>query len=346
MTFENTKNLAESLKNDKLLDLYGIFVCRGENKTFLHSENVNSDTYFDIASMGKILVTATLILKAVGEGKLSVNDTLDKFFKNVPDDKKKITIKQMLTHTSGIVRCPIPREVADRGNEKTAEHIIGNPLAYEPGEGKIYSCNAYILLGFIIEKIYNLPLDEVFYKYTKPALGLTKSCFNIAVDEENAARSYSRREVGEYRADDENVYNMRGIAGSGAQFWTMADMEKFCDAIMEKSEKLYPKEIYDLAEQSYTGKLGDDANGLGWLMVDERYKQTGNLFPDGSFGHCGHTGCSFFFNRKENMYVAILTNATRNLWLKNNCTGYDYGIICKMRENIHNAIAEDLKADF
>lgn len=228
------------------------------------------------------------------------------------------------------------------GSEKVAEHILAYPLAYKPGAGKIYSCNAYILLGFIVEKIYNLPLDEAFYQYTKSALGLTKSRFNIAIDEKNAALCYSRRNVGEYRADDENVCNMRGIAGSGAQFWTMSDIEKFCDAVMEKSKKLYSKEIYDLAEQNYTDNLGEDANGLGWLIVDERYKQTGKLFPEGSFGHCGHTGCSFFFNRKENIYVIMLTNATRGLWLKNKCMGDRYGVVCKMREELHNAIAVDL----
>lgn len=345
MKLENTKKLLESLEADKRFDSYGVLVCRGLDKTFLHSDNVDGDTYFDIASMGKILITATLVLKAIGEKKVSLNNTLDEFFENVPDDKKKITIKQLFTHTSGIVRQPIPREIADLGREKIAEHIISYPLAYKTGEGKIYSCNAYILLGFIIEKIYDMPLDEVFYKYTKSALDLTRSCFNIAVDEKNAAHSYTRREVGEYRADDRNVYNMREIAGSGAQFWTMADIEKFCDAIMEKSEKLYPKEIYDLAEQSYTGNLGENATGLGWLIVDERYKQTGKLFPVGSFGHCGHTGCSFFFNREENMYVVILTNATRGLWLKNNCTGYDYGVICKMREDLHNAIKTDFSVE-
>lgn len=346
MKLENTKNLVENLKADKRFDSYGIFVCDGENKTFLHSDNVNSNTYFDIASMGKILVTATLLLKAVGKKELSVDNTLDELFKNVPNEKKKITIKQLLTHTSGIVRYPIPRGIADLGSEKIAEHILSYPLAYTPGEGKIYSCNAYILLGFIVEKIYNLPLDKAFYQYTKSELGLTKSRFNIAIDEKNAALCYSRRDVGEYRSDDENVYSMRGIAGNGAQFWTMSDIEKFCDAVMEKSEKLYPKEIYDLAEQSHTGNLGEDASGLGWLIVDERYKQTGKLFPNGSFGHCGHTGCSFFFNRKENMYVIILTNATRGLWLKNNCTGCDYGVICKMREELHNAIATDLNFQF
>jgi len=291
--------------------------------------------------MGKILITTTLILKAVGEKKLSVDDTLDMFFDNIPEDRRKITLKQLLTHTSGIVRCPLPAEVAEKGNDVLADYIIRNPLAYKPGEGKRYSCNAFILLGFIVEKIYGMPLDEAFYTYTKQTLNLTRSRFNIAVDEPNAAVSYRRPKVGKYRVDDDNVYNMKGIAGSGAQFWTMGDMEKFCDAILAKNTELYPEEIFTLAEQSHTGSLGEDANGLGWLIVDERYRQTGRLFPTGSFGHCGHTGTSFFFNREKDLYAVIFTNATRCLWLKCNYT-YDYSVICKMREDIHNRILNDI----
>ena len=79
-------------------------------------------------------------------------------------------------------------------------------------------------------------------------------------------------------------------------------------------------------------------------MVDARYSQTGKLFPDGSFGHCGHTGTSFFINREKRMYAVILTNATRCLNRKGGFHGYDYGIVMKMREDIHNAIAGDLSA--
>lgn len=53
------------------------------------------------------------------------------FFINVPNEK--ISIKQLLTHTSGLVRCPIPREIADTGSEKVAEYILAYPLAYAPG---------------------------------------------------------------------------------------------------------------------------------------------------------------------------------------------------------------------
>ena len=96
------------------------------------------------------------------------------------------------------------------------------------------------------------------------------------------------------------------------------------------------------AKKNYVTGFGEGW-GLGWLYVDGKYAQTGKLFPIGSFGHCGHTGTSMFFSREKNMYVIILTNATRFLNMKNNFNGYDYGKICEMRADIHNAVSEDLK---
>lgn len=345
MNLNNTKTFMEELKNDNFFDAYAVLVCKDNDKQALFSDNVNGDTYFDIASMGKILITQTLILKAIGEKKLSLDDTLGKFFANVPEDRAGITVKQILTHTSGIVRCDLPDEVTEQGNDAIADYIIKYPLAYETGTNRIYSCNAFILLGFIIEKIYNMPLDEAFYKYTKNTMGLTRSRFNIAIDEENAAVCYGRREVCKCRVDDSNVYKMNGVAGSGAQFWTLNDMEKFTEAIMAKDEALYPKELYALAEQNITGalELGGEVNGLGWLFVDENYEQTGKLFPVGSLGHCGHTGTSFFLSREKNMYVIILTNATRFGWRRCDFKTDDYPAIMKMREDIHNKILEDLE---
>lgn len=342
MFLENTDKLLHKKLDNQEFDSYGVLVFKDENSEFLHSSNVNADTYFDIASMGKVLITATLILKAVGDKKLTIDDTLDRFFSDVPPEKKNITIFRLLTHTSGIIRHEIPAAVAENGSAAIARHILSFPLAFEPGTAQIYSCNAYILLGFIVEKIYGMPLDETFYTYIKAPLGLTRSRFNIAVDEENAAVSYKRRDVGEYRADDENVYVMKGIGGNGAQFWTMADIRRFTDAVMAKSDKLYPEWVYTAAEKDYAGSIGE-AWGLGWLVTDKNYTQTGRLFPLGSFGHCGHTGCSFFMNREKNMYVIILTNATRFLNMKNNFNGYDYGVIMKMREDIHNEIYKDLQ---
>lgn len=341
ISLERTEKLMKEKLANKEFDSYAVCVGKNGDETKIFSGNVNGDTFFDIASMGKVLVTATLLLKAMGNDKLTPNDTLDMFFDNVPEEERKITVKQMMTHTSGIIRHEFPMSVADKGREAVKDFILGFPLGFAPGSSQRYSCNAYILLGFIAEKLYGMRLDEAYNKYIKEPLGYTRSGFNIAVDEKNAAVSYKRRDAGEYRVDDENAYSLRGIGGNGAQFFTPDDLCIFVQAVMQKSGKLYPKEIFDLAERDCTGGVGEPW-GLGWLIVDENYPQTGKLFPPGSFGHCGHTGTSMFMNRNKGLYAVVLTNATRFLNMRSDFKGYDYGRIMKMREEIHNALSDDL----
>ena len=200
----------------------------------------------------------------------------------------------------------------------------------------------HILLGFVAEKVYKMPLDEAFYKYIKEPLSLTRSRFNIATDEENAAVCYTRKDVNDLRADDGNAYVMGGVAGNAASFWSIADIEKFLDALMEKSEKLFSAKMHDLAEKNHTPDF-EEGRGLGYLVVNEKYSQMGELFPVGSFGHCGHTGTSFFINREKKLYAVVLTNASRFQNMKNNFSFRYYSNVKKIRREIHNAIASDLK---
>lgn len=343
-------NRTEELLNRKLeaeeFDTYAVLVGKRGEEAFFHSEQVDGDTYFDIASMGKVLVTAPLLFQAMGEGKLSLDDTLPEFFQHVPEEKRGITVKQLLTHTSGIVRHPVTPEAAGRGTEAVAEEILKRPLAFAPGTDFLYSCSGMLLLGFLLENIYGASLEALFETRLKVPLGYTRSRFQIAVDEPNAAACYRSEDVKglQHPWDDENIRVLRTSAGSGGQFFTPSDLKKFAEAVMAKSESLYPMECYELAETDYTGGFSE-GRGLGWVYVDGRYPQTGKLFPAGSFGHCGHTGTSVFFDRAGRLCVILLTNATRALNRKNGFRGYDYGKICRMREEIHNAIHEDFAAE-
>lgn len=341
MQLTNTKKLMELKYADLCFDSYAVLVYKDGEKKSLFSDNVNEYTYFDVASMGKVLITSTLILQSIDQGLLNLDDTLDMFFDVKDVCKKNITIKQLLTHTSGIIRHPLTKDFAREGSAAIAAEILSFPLAYKPGENYIYSCNGYILLGFILEKIYGISLEEIYNKNLAKPLGLKRTTFEISLDEDNAAVCYRWKSGYSKRFDDENVLAMGKTGGSGGQQSCLDDIEKFIMAVIEKNKVLYSEKWFELAEQNYTPAFSE-GRGLGYLVVDEKYPQTGKLFSIGSFGHCGHTGQSFFIDRKENLFVIILTNATRFLNMKSNFTGYDYREICRMREEIHNEILTDL----
>lgn len=348
MKLKKTQDLLKKKLEAQDFDTYAICVCKDGDKASLFSANADSDTYFDIASMGKVLVTSTLVLHAVSEKILSLDDTLDMFFKNIAQDRKKITVKQLLTHTSGIVRYDIPKAAASKGSDAVADFIISSPLAFEPGTKNQYSCNGMILLGYILEKLYKMPLEKIFEEKLKRPLGYTRSKFNIALDEPNSAVCYRSENVDglAHPWDDENIRILQTSAGSGGQFFTLGDIIKFADAVMAESEALYSKELFDMAEQNYVDDDCDEGRGLGWFYVTDNYFQRADLFPIGSFGHTGYTGSSMFFNREKNMYVIMLTNATRFSSMKTDFKYPDYdGDTCRIRVELHNAIYEDLCED-
>lgn len=351
MELTNTK--LEIQKKLESLDFgsYILLVGYGDREWQFNSPDVDLDSYFDGASLGKVFPTTALALRAIGEGLLSLDDTLEKFFPNVPDDKKNITVKNLMTHTSGMIRRPYPEKLGLRGREGVAEFILSNPLAYETGTHFAYCCDGIMLLGMIVEKIFGVTLEEALEIYVKKPLGMTRSTYHIKINEENAVMCNHRADLGGLIYDDNNVRELCGIpAGNGGIFVTAGDLQKYVKAIMAKDERLYSKEIYDLAEQNYTGglavldeKRSRDNHGLGFVYVNENCEQARDLFPKGSIGHCGWSGQSFWLSRELGLYVILLTNSMRyqNLYKKLKGTERD-NAVHQMRIDIHRAIKKDL----
>ncbi len=342
MRLNRTRALMARKLEEKAFDTFALRVRLRGDEAALYSDNANGDTLFDIASCGKVLHTTPLVLQAIGESKLALDSTLDDFFAHVPEEKKRITVQQLLTHTSGIVRIPLLREVCAQGTDAIAAAILAAPLAFAPGSDYTYSCNGMNLLGFIVEKIYGHTMEKLFETRIKQPLGMTRSCFKIALDEPNAAVCYTRREAGGVCFDDINVCAMGRVCGAGGSFFSLGDVCRYIKAVQNRDERLYPASLYNLAEVDYAPACSAEGRGLGWLITDSRYPQTGRLFPAGSFGHCGHTGQSFFVNRPLDLSVIILSNATRFSAMKHDFVTDDYDTVMALRADIHNALCDDL----
>ena len=95
-TFLNTEELLKEKLKNKDFDSYAVLVHYGDEEKSFFSENVDAFTYFDVASMGKVLVTSTLILQAISRGLLSLEIKLDDFFEILDEYKKKIKISTIL----------------------------------------------------------------------------------------------------------------------------------------------------------------------------------------------------------------------------------------------------------
>lgn len=139
------------------------------------------DTKFKIGSLTKP-ITASLILKLVQEKKISLSNTINDFLPWYPEQGKRITIHQLLNHTSGIPsftnRPDLDQINKFRVNPDTfVLRYCAAPLEFEPGAVFRYNNSAYFILGVIIEKVTNLNYDQALKKYLFAPLKMTNSGF-------------------------------------------------------------------------------------------------------------------------------------------------------------------------
>lgn len=132
-------------RGDRTLLLRGYGAVRGAP--------MRPETRFWISSMGKQFVSAA-ILTLRDEGRLSLDDPLSRWFPDAPPDKSTITIRQLLSHTSGLPQGYLGEQAS--GNEEAARAILAAPLAQAPGERFLYSNDNYQLAAAIVERASGL----------------------------------------------------------------------------------------------------------------------------------------------------------------------------------------------
>ena len=299
------------------------------------NRRLTSDTLFDIASVTKIVATTSLTLIAMDKGLLSPQDKVSKYFP-VSSDKEELTVFNLLTHTFGIGHksmLPAPQIYGDIQN-----YILNIPSDIPIGSDVKYSCPAYILLGRILEEIYGERLDTAFYKNVAEPLGLCNTRFlpdtrldivnsNLTDEEKGLVNDYNARYLG-------------GVCGNAGLFSSLADMTAFAEMLLANGKPLFSERTFLQATKNHTSSMAE-SRGLGFLVVDERYAQTGGLFPTGSFGHCGHTGQSLFIDPQSGLYAIVLSDATNTVKKKYGHSYYEE--VMQMRHDIHAAIKLDIQ---
>ncbi len=149
----------------------------------------NEHTIFQLGSITKQF-TSAVILKLQEEKKLAISDKLSKYFPEYPKGDS-ITIRELLTHTSGIYNYTndqdfMANEITKPATRARMMALFENkPLDFSPGTSWSYSNSGYSLLGYIIEEVTNKPYVEAVRKYIFTPLHMTHSGFDFTHLESN-----------------------------------------------------------------------------------------------------------------------------------------------------------------
>ena len=249
---------------------------------------MEEDVLFDMASLSKLMGTTMAFLRLYEQGSVSPEQTLDEFFPNCYG-KEKITLHQLLTHTSGF-KAHFPLWRRGITPAQAAEHILREPLGIPTGSDVVYSCMGFILLGKIMEQIMAEPLDAIVRREVFLPLGMETACYNPPADAICAATE------GEIcgTVHDENAAFLGGISGNAGVFASMEDCIKFAAMLARGGEGFLKPETFQKAIYNYTPGM-DENRGLGFQLCSF------------GMGHTGFTGTSLYGN-DEGRYAILLTN--------------------------------------
>ena len=215
----------------------------------------NAETKFNLGSMNKMF-TAVAIAQLAEQGKLSFDDKVGKFLPDYSnkDVANKVTIHQLLTHTSGLGSYWNKKFDERRATIKTVADYLAlfadEPLRFEPGARFEYSNSGFIVLGAIIEKI----TGQTYYDYVRqhiyqPAGMKNTDAYQTTDDTPNLAMGYTTEgAASDRRENTETRPNRGGPAGGG--YSTVEDLLRFATALSE--HKLLSARYTDLIT---TGKV-------------------------------------------------------------------------------------------
>ena len=238
---------------------------------------LTAETKYRIASITKTF-TAVMIFQLVEEKKLSLTDTLDRFFPQIPN-ASKITIGQMLAHRSGIHNFEPDGSWAKqhRTQAEVVARIAQGQPDFEPDAQHKYSNTGYNLLGYIVEKVGGKPYEEALKERITSRIGLKDTYLGAgnADPHKNEALSYGY--IGAWKEAPEMDLSVTG--GAGAILSTPADMTRFIQALFDL--KLVSR---DSLKQMTTIR---DGEGMGLephtIAGKNGYGHTGGSFSSGAW---------------------------------------------------------------
>lgn len=303
----------------------------GSRATEPAREPMSVDTIFDLASLTKVVATATSIMILVERGKVRLNDPVATYIPELKGEgKDKITIEHLLTHRAGYAPDFDLRE-RWTGYDEAIKHLIAEPLRNPPGSRFVYSDIGFIALGEVVHRVSGKTLDQFARENIFLPLGMKDTGFNPSkILRNRIAPTEKRRGQLSYLGDtadsagsegdvwlrgrvhDPTSYRMDGVAGHAGLFSTAHDLAIYCQMILNGGQYrgvriLAPLTVAEMTRPHLVSSTGG-TRGLGWDMDTSFSTNRGEIFPLGSFGHTGFTGTSLWIDPASEMFLVFLSN--------------------------------------
>ncbi|MFH7320569.1 serine hydrolase domain-containing protein [Desulfurivibrio sp. D14AmB] len=291
-------------------------------------EPVDSETFYDLASLTKPLATLPALLVLLARGELSLDDKLEDLLqREVPREKRAIRLRQLLGHGSGLPAhlpffeqwTPLAvQEQREEIREQVMTEILARPLLFTPGSATLYSDLGYILAGMVVELKSGEDLARFVEKHIYAPLGLSNQLF---FNPHNHPRhvAYAPGEYCSWRqrllrgeVGDENCALLGGVAGHAGLFGNIKGVAGLTSYLLDLWQDRAPVKLMrpdDLQHCLVKQQLKPDTTwALGMDTPSAQGSSGGDLLSADSVGHLGYAGTSFWIDPHRELVMVLLTN--------------------------------------
>jgi len=289
------------------------------------------DTIYDLASLTKPLITSLLCARRIELGELTLDSSVSHYLPEFDrTDKQMITVRELLTHTSGLPAWRPLYILTEDEPERAAGAIASLDLEYKPGTRVVYSDLGFIALGILLERMTGHRIAELAKKEIFEPLNLKQTFFNpeialqtgiAACETGNAyeAGMSKQMDAGVYansrqrviwgEVHDGNAYFLGGAAGHAGLFSTAGETFLLAQQFVSESTSLLMPETCKIFRENMTPEL-EEARSIGWQLAATKDSTASVDLPPDSFGHNGFTGTCVWIDPNHRRVFILLTNRT------------------------------------
>jgi len=291
-------------------------------------EPMTVDTIFDVASLTKVMAAAPAVMTLVEEGKIRLDDKVKRYLPMFTGGgKESITLRQLLTHYSGL-RADFDLSRVWTGYDATLQELWNETTQSEAGKEFVYSDLNFITLGEVVRAVSGQPLDVFVKEHIYSVLGMSETTYNPPEDwrpriapTESRARSLqylkgqddsaASQVVLRGEVHDPTAWRMGGVSGHAGLFSSARDVAIYAQMLLNRGRYQGARIFSLLTVQAMTipqsPKGAPALRGLGWDIETSYSSPRGDLFA-GGFGHTGFTGTSLWIHPATETFIVILSN--------------------------------------
>jgi CubicO group peptidase (beta-lactamase class C family) len=274
-------------------------------------------TLWDIASITKVVATASSAMRLVDQGKLDLDAPVGRYLPRFSGGlKKQVTVRMLLDHTSGLKPyVPIYRR-AGRSRSRMVSLLYAQPLVRPPGDSAAYSDLNAMLLGLVIESVSRTTLDRFADTEVFDPLGMEQTRYRVParLKRRTAPSGIWRGEPVPGDVNDQNAAAFGGVAGHAGVFSTGMDLARFAqvwlrDGMSAKGPWVTPATM----RLFLTAGPRSGTRLLGWDSPDLHAEEPsifGTLISQSAYGHTGFTGTELWIDPTHDLFLVFLTNRT------------------------------------